>query len=128
MNILASLQKGNDTSFLALKMNLKCLFLSGDQMRFTNDGEKIWVITLLFHNVLTSQLKVNRTDYRSLAFVGDNKSERRYLVEVFASFPRSFVAAKHQCFGFLSSLLNSKRFDRRRNLPLDFARCLNESS
>lgn len=77
MNILTSLQKGNDTSSLALKTNLKCLFLSGDQMRFTNDGEKIWVITLLFHNVLTSQLKVNRTDYRSLAFVGGNKSERR---------------------------------------------------
>ena len=77
MNILTSLQKGNDTSSLALKTNLKCLFLSRDQMRFTNDGEKIWVITLLFHNVLTSQLKVNRTDHRSLAFVGDKKSERR---------------------------------------------------
>lgn len=37
--------------------NENCLFSSGDQMRFANDGEKIWVITLLFHSVLTSQLE-----------------------------------------------------------------------
>ena len=70
-------------------------------------------------------VRVNRTDYRSLASLCRRHSTP---ASITLGSVCQFFSAKRQCFGFLSSLLNSRRFDWRTNLPLDFARRLFESS